>query len=141
MPKKRRKKAAETEPAAGKSSAMTAIMEYVKAHPKAPYKEVAEAVAKDGHKIYPIMFGRAQALLGFVPMKKRGKRAAGALATLDTTEPPAPTRKRGRPPKTAADPGDSLKTFLAEYEELRRDRDDLREALGNAYEAIRKAMK
>ncbi len=65
------------------------LMKYMKANAKAVYADAAEAAKKAGHAIYPIMWGRAQALLGRVKMKPRGKKAAAA---------PAGGKRRGRPP-------------------------------------------
>jgi hypothetical protein len=67
-------------------------------------------------------------------LRKRG--AAAKSETDRTTAGVAPAPRRGRPPKAAVGSGDSLKAFLAEYEELKRDRNALREALEAARRAI-----
>lgn len=95
-------------------SRMDFLVSYVKAHPKAPYAEVRDAAAKAGHKVFPIMFGRAQSLLGMI----KGGRAKAPAAPKKTgarrgrpprnAAPAAPAasapKRRGRPPKSASAP-------------------------------------
>ena len=73
---------------------MDFIVEYLKKHKKAAYADVKAAAASKKLEIYPIMFGRAQALLGYVKSKPRGQGKA-AMAKLEKRGP-------GRPPKSAA---------------------------------------
>lgn len=49
------------------------ILASLKKNPKATYKEIAAAAAKKKLKVFPIMFGRAQAMLGIVKQAPRGK--------------------------------------------------------------------
>lgn len=135
MPRKRRKKAAKPK----QSPAMAAIVDYLKEHRKAEYRDVVDAVAKNGHKIFPVMYGRAQALLGIVRMRKRGaggKRVAARRRRSTRTV----ARRAGRS-RVRAGGLDQLKGFLADYEELRRERDALRDALEAAHRAIAKVVK
>ncbi|MBL9080076.1 MAG: hypothetical protein JNL08_21465 [Planctomycetes bacterium] len=75
--------------------AMDFIVDSLKSNRSAKYADIAAAAAKKKLKIYPIMFGRAQALLGIVKSAPRGQgKAARAKA-------PA-TRGPGRPRKVAA---------------------------------------
>ena len=61
--------------------AMDFIVERLKKNPSTPYAEIAEAASKKKLTIYPIMFGRAQALLGIVKQSPRGQgKAARAKA-------------------------------------------------------------
>lgn len=61
------------------------------------YKEVQEAGSKKGFKIFPIVYGRAKALLGLVPTAPRGQGKAAKAAKS------APAKRGpGRPPKAAA---------------------------------------
>ena len=77
--------------------AMDFIVNSLKSNRAAAYKDIAEAAAKKKLKIYPIMFGRAQALLGIVKMAPRGQgKAARKKAGLP------PKRGPGRPRKNAA---------------------------------------
>jgi len=76
--------------------AMDFIVNSLKSNRAAAYKDIAEAAAKKKLKIYPIMFGRAQALLGIVKMAARGEgKAARKKAGLP------PKRGPGRPRKNA----------------------------------------
>lgn len=61
------------------SSAMDFIVAALKKNKKAAYADIKAAADKKGLTIYPIMFGRAQLLLGIAkPRKKKaGKRGPG----------------------------------------------------------------
>lgn len=81
------------------------IIAALKKDPKATYKDIAAAAAKKKLKVFPIMFGRAQAMLGIVKQAKRGdgkaKKAKAAKATKAAKAAPA-KRGPGRPRKNAA---------------------------------------
>lgn len=85
--------------------AMSFIVESLKSDRNVAYKEVAAAAAKKKLEIYPIMFGRAKALLGYVKVAPRGQgkmakaRAAKAAGGSATSK-----RGPGRPPKVASNP-------------------------------------
>ena len=71
--------------------------------------EIAAAAQKKGMKVFPIMFGRAKAMLGLVPSAPRGagkatrKKAAAKAAKAKPAAAAAPTgARRGRPRKAAA---------------------------------------
>jgi hypothetical protein len=83
--------------AAKKSNpAMDFIVDSLKSNRSAAYKDIAEAAAKKKMKIYPIMFGRAQALLGIVKAAPRGQgKVAKAKAALAAPAAPAAPVKRG----------------------------------------------
>lgn len=87
--------------AASKSNpAMEFIVDSLNSNRSAAYKDIADAAAKKKLKIYPIMFGRAQALLGIVKQAPRGQgKAAKAKAAAASG---APKRGPGRPPKAKA---------------------------------------
>ena len=56
------------------TAAMDHIIESLKKDKTASYKDIKAAADKKGVKgVYPIMFGRAQALLGIVKSAKRGE--------------------------------------------------------------------
>ena len=57
--------------------AMDFIVASLKSNRSAKYADIAAAAAKKKLKIYPIMFGRAQALLGIVKSAPRGQGRAG----------------------------------------------------------------
>lgn len=78
------------------------LLDYMKKHPKAAYGDAAAAAATAGHKLYPIVWGRAQALLGRVKSKPRGTGAtAMARKASEAGQAPPPKARRGRPPKQA----------------------------------------
>lgn len=86
--------------AAKKSNpAMDFIVESLKSNRGAKYGDLAEAAAKKKLKIYPIMFGRAQALLGIVKQAPRGQ---GKMARAKAAKAGLPQKRGpGRPPKVA----------------------------------------
>ncbi len=105
------------------TSAMDFILATLKKSKKASYAEVKAAADEKGLAVYPIMYGRAQALLGYVPMKPRGQgkaavakaaKAAPAAAVAPIAGAPV-TRGPGRPPKssyvTAAAPSMDLSSL------------------------------
>ena len=79
--------------------------EFIKAqlekNKQASYKDIAAAAAKKKLKVFPIMFGRAQAMLGIVKQAKRGKGKA-AKAKAVKSAPVVAKRGPGRPRKNAA---------------------------------------
>lgn len=80
--------------------AMDFIVDSLKSNKAATYAEIKEAADKKKLKIFPIMFGRAQALLGIVKQAPRGQgKAAKAKAAAASG---APKRGPGRPPKAKA---------------------------------------
>ena len=77
--------------AASKSNpAMEFIVDSLKSDRSAAYKDIAEAAAKKKLKIYPIMFGRAQALLGIVKAAPRGQGKAAKAAKAKAAKAAAP---------------------------------------------------
>ena len=82
------------------------IVAALKKNPKAAYKDIAAAAAKKKLKVFPVMFGRAQAMLGIVKQAARGKgKVAKAKAKAKAkAQAGAGVVKRGpgRPRKNAA---------------------------------------
>ena len=76
--------------------AMEFIVDSLKSNRGAKYSDIAEAAAKKRLKIFPIMFGRAQALLGIVKSAPRGQ---GKMARKSRGESVA-KRGPGRPRKS-----------------------------------------
>lgn len=63
------------------SPAMSFLLDGLKQNKEATYAELKEAAEQKDLQIYPIMFGRAKAMLGLVKSKKRGTgKAAKASA-------------------------------------------------------------
>jgi hypothetical protein len=78
------------------------IVETLKHRKAATYAEIKEAADKKGLTIWPVMFGRAQALLGHVKVAKRGtgKHAQASAAKAGRPMPEMPARRGpGRPRK------------------------------------------
>lgn len=80
--------------------AMDFIVEQLKKNRKAAYADIKASADARKLEIYPIMFGRAQAMLGIVKSKPRGQgKYAQAKAK---AKAPAPVKRGpGRPRKTA----------------------------------------
>ncbi len=80
--------------------AMEFIVENLKSDRNAAYKDIAEAASKKKLKVYPIMFGRAQAILGIVKMAPRGQ---GKMAKAKAAKAAGIGIRRGpgRPAKSA----------------------------------------
>ncbi len=79
---------------ATKPTPLSFLLSRLKANPKADYASLRKAAEKRKLKVWPIMYGRAQAMLGLVPMAKRGQgKAAKAKAGKAGKTP----RKPGRP--------------------------------------------
>ena len=80
-------------------AAFAYLMTFMKDHPKAVYADAAAAAKKAGHAVYPIMWGRAQGLLGRVKMRPRGEGKAARAANAGRPPRVSKTGKRlGRPP-------------------------------------------
>ena len=108
------------------------IVAALKKNPKATYKDIAAAAAKKKLKVFPIMFGRAQAMLGIVKQAKRGKgKAAKAKAKAAKAVKATPAKRGpGRPRKNAAPALDgSLESIVAAVKSSERDKARYRGAL------------
>lgn len=62
------------------SPAFDFLVQLLRNEPKAIYGDLRDRCAARGFKIAPIMYGRAKAVLGLVPVKPRGKKALPAPA-------------------------------------------------------------
>ena len=91
-----------TQMAAKKSNpAMDFIVESLKSNKGAAYSEIKEAADKKKLKIFPIMFGRAQALLGIVKQAPRGQGKAAKAKAAASSASGGQKRGPGRPRKVA----------------------------------------
>lgn len=105
------------------------IVAALKKNPKATYKDIAAAAAKKKLKVFPIMFGRAQAMLGIVKQAKRGKGKAAKAKAKAVKATPA-KRGPGRPRKNAAPALDgSIESIVAAVKSSERDKARYRGAL------------
>lgn len=59
------------------SPAFDFLVQQLRNEPQALYADLRDRCAAKGFQIAPIMYGRAKAVLGLVPVKPRGKKAAG----------------------------------------------------------------
>jgi hypothetical protein len=117
--------------AAKKSNpAMEFLVETLKADRNAVYAEVAATAAKKKLKVYPIMWGRAKALLGYVKVAPRGQ---GKMAKAKAAKAANAGVKRGpgRPPKAAkaASFDGSLASIVAAVKGSEQERSRYRGAL------------
>ena len=131
-----------------------------------PFKEVRDAGTKKGFKIFPIVYGRAKALLGLVPTAPRGQGKA-AVATKAKAKAKAASNKAasnqgvvrrgpGRPPKAASaaaparrGPGrprkeisalDGLESLISAMKQTDATRDRYRKALEQVLGIIQGAL-
>lgn len=74
-----------------KQTPLEFLVARLKANPKADYGALKAVAEKRKLEVWPVMFGRAKALLGLVPMAKRGQ---GKAAKARARKAPG---KRGRP--------------------------------------------
>lgn len=126
---------------AGKD-AMAFIVAALKRSKDMAYADVQARAKEAGHTIYPIMFGRAKALLGYVKVAKRGegkqgkkaKAAAGragksgkAPARRKTAGRARQGKKRGRPARVAGN--GSVESVVEALRDGERERAQLLKAL------------
>lgn len=77
-------------------------IEYLKRDRKAAFAEIRDAAAKKKMTLYPIMYGRAQALLGIVKQAPRGQGKAKKAEAAKAAKAAAPVKRGpGRPRKNA----------------------------------------
>lgn len=77
-------------------------IEYLKKDRKAAFAEIRDAAAKKKMTLYPIMYGRAQALLGIVKQAPRGQGKAKKAQAAKAAKAAAPAKRGpGRPRKNA----------------------------------------
>ena len=82
------------------TSAMDFIVASLKKNKSASYADIKKAADERKLSVYPIMYGRAQALLGYVKVKPRGQ---GKAAVAKAAAAGVPFKRGpGRPPKSAA---------------------------------------
>ena len=120
-----------------KSPAMDFIVQQLQKDPEVAYRDIAAGAEKKGLEVFPIMYGRAKAMLGLVPTAPRGqgkkKRAAKAAkrAGRAAAAKPANGRRGGRAARDrAADgPGNALDEIIGTMREEQRERERYRKAL------------
>lgn len=128
---------------------MQALLGLLSRNPEATFSECRDALAKQGHKLYPITYGRARVIAGIVKARPRGtgpKRAQkppqaivpqprGKSVTLATYVTKPARRPVGRPRKLV-DASSLVEQLKASIERLTSERD----ALASALVSIRRAV-
>lgn len=114
--------------AAKKNPAMDFIVDQLKKNRNAAYRDIHEAAKKRGYDIYPIMYGRAQAMLGIVKVAPRGQGKKAAATTARRPGRPPGKRGPGRPPRSTG-AGGSIDDVITALKEGDRERDRYRRAL------------
>ena len=108
-----------------KMNALEFCRVYLKKKRKAPFAEIRDAAKKKGIILYPISYGRAQALEGIVKMKPYGskKKATKEVAKRGPGRPKGSKNKRGpgRPRKTAD--LTALDSLVSTIKNLQQERD------------------
>lgn len=117
-----------------KGSAFDYITELLRKNRKAEYKDVAAAAKKRGYTIYPIQYGRAQALLGIVKPGK--KKAAGRSGRPKRTA----TTLRSAPARSGKGTLDNLEGLIGGLKDIQRDRDQLRTTLEKIRDLVDRAL-
>jgi hypothetical protein len=107
------------------SPAMEFVVAALQKEPALDYGTVRAAAIKKGLTIFPIMYGRAKALLGLVPVAPRGTKKKAKKAPI----PPRGKVVRRNDRVGSAGPLDSLQDLIADMQAVARDRDRYREAL------------
>ncbi len=122
-------------------AAFAFVKKYLEKKPGAPFAEVSKAAEKKGHKVWPIVYGRAQLLLGQAgdPKSKgsAGRKAGRSAKKVATTGATTGRRGPGRPRKSA--PGGSseaVESLISHIRELEQERDDLREKLAQVRDLV-----
>ncbi len=119
------------------SPAMDFLVEQLRRNPALSYAELKESAGRRELTVYPIMYGRAKALLGLVKVAPRGskKKAAAereAKKQQALSEPAMPKRAASAKSYTRASGSTSLDGFesmLSNLKEVAEDRDRFHAAL------------
>ena len=112
--------------------ALQFIVDYLKSDKAASYADIRVAAEKKGFIVWPIMYGKAKAILGMVPVAKRGHGKAAKAARLGRPAATATVKRGpGRPPKSAATGGSlgSLDALIGALKDGESERHRLRKAL------------
>ncbi|HEX5053111.1 MAG TPA: hypothetical protein VFZ65_15155 [Planctomycetota bacterium] len=136
--------AAKPRPTRGGSPAFEFLVQQLRADPTLVYATLRDRATDLGHKVAPIMYGRAKALLGLVPVKPRGSKKARKQAPSSEAAPPlrlrqvdsvAADRVARRP-----DDGHSLDQLVDLVRDLDAERRRLRDVLERVVAMIDEAL-
>ncbi len=118
------------------SPAMDFVISQLKKDPNTAYRDIKEAANKKGLAVYPIMYGRAKALLGLVEVSPRGsgkrareREAREAREARERSAAPLEAPRRGPGRNRDSGSGDPLEAMIANVREVQEDRSRYREAL------------
>ncbi len=109
--------------------------DYLKKHGQASFQEVKTAGEKKDLNILPIIFGRAQAVLGLVESVPRGsgkaarKKRAARLGSVASTALLRENSPRRRPESASPGAMDSMESIITTMRNVQNDRDHYRDAL------------
>jgi len=113
---------------------MEFILAQLRNNPDVSYADVKRAADKKKLPVYPIMYGRAQVLLGLVAAAPRGSKKKKAAASATSSRARAGTR---RPARAARDSTlDTLEEVIGNMRGVARDRDRYRRALEQISEIL-----
>jgi len=118
--------------------ALAFIVAALKANKGVSYGDVKERADKKGLRIYPVMYGRAKALLGLVKVSPRGQ-GRFALAKRGLL----PARRPGRPARSGSSVGssiDGLQGMLASIRNSEQERQRLRGTLERVRMMVTEAL-
>ena len=101
---------------------MQLILEHLREDPQASYADIRDAAAEQGMKIYPIMYGRALALLGLVEVAPRG------------------TRKRKQAEREMEAGADAIESMVAAVRQAEQDRARYKAALQAIARTLRSVL-
>lgn len=123
------------------------ILDALEKDKNASYADVKAKAEKKGLTVYPIMFGRAKALLGLVPSRKRGEakaaREKAATKKVGKAAGRGPGRRGpGRPRKVVANgsPLAALEQVVAQMKEQERENRELRAVLEKVGELLERVV-
>ncbi len=123
------------------------VKEKLRENPEATYKEIKARAKLAGLTVYPVVYGRAKALLGLVPtapygsksrarkLAKEAKEAKALQAALERAEDledngrSASRRSRTVKARAASDPLSSLETLVADLKATVTERERYRQVL------------
>ncbi|MEC7583207.1 MAG: hypothetical protein VYE77_02730 [Planctomycetota bacterium] len=101
---------------------MQLILAHLREDPQASYADIRDAAAEQGMKIYPIMYGRALALLGLVEVAPRG------------------TRKRKLAEREMESGADAIESMVAAVRQAEQDRARYKAALQAIARTLRSVL-
>lgn len=107
--------AEETKAGGTKSPAMEFAVAALRENPESSFRDLRAKAEASGFELYPIVFGRAKALLGLVATKPRAEPATRADAPV--AEQPEATPLRGTSSRPGRRPGPALEFVLAQLQQ------------------------